>query len=281
MASARVMVIAGSDSGGGAGVQADLLAVAALGGRASTVVTALTAQNSLGVTGVWPVPLEFVAAQFRAVAGDIGLDAVKTGMLPTAAHVDLVAELLAELPTRLGAPLVVDPVLAASTGQGLMEPAALAALRARLLPLASLVTPNLAEAQALTGLTVREPADMAAAARALVEMGAGAALVKGGHLAGQPMDVLWDGRRERRFGASRLDNPHSHGTGCTLASALATLLAQGWELEAAVERARLLVRRAIIAGQPLGAGRGPVRALADLEHQLREAAAQAGPRGKS
>ncbi|CAO0822966.1 Hydroxymethylpyrimidine/phosphomethylpyrimidine kinase [Desulfarculales bacterium] len=269
---ARVMVIAGSDSGGGAGLQADLMAVAVLGGRASTVVTVLTAQNSLGVQGFWPVPPKFVAAQFRAVANDIGLDAVKTGILPTAAHVVLVAELLAPL----GAPLVVDPVLAASTGQGLMEPAALEVLKTRLLPLASLVTPNLAEAQALTGLNVQGPKVMARAARVLVEMGARAALVKGGHLAGEPVDVLFDGRREHYFSAPRLPNAHTHGTGCTLASALATLLASGWELKAAVERARLLVRRAIAAGLPLGAGRGPVRILADLEHRLKEAAASIG-----
>lgn len=274
MSLARVMVIAGSDSGGGAGLQADILAVSALGGRASTVVTALTAQNSLEVAGVWPVPPEFVAAQFRAVANDIGLDAIKIGMLPTAAHVavvaDLVAEHLAGTPAERRAPLVVDPVLSATTGTGLMEPAALEALKTRLLPLASLVTPNLAEAQALTGLEVRGPGDMARAARALVEMGARAALVKGGHLEGEPLDLLFDGRREERFSAPRLASRHTHGTGCTLASALATLLALGWELKAAVERARLLVRRAIAAGQPLGGGRGPVRALADLEFVLKQ-----------
>jgi hydroxymethylpyrimidine kinase/phosphomethylpyrimidine kinase len=263
------MVIAGSDSGGGAGLQADLLAVAALGGHASTVVTALTAQNTLGVAGVWPVPPEFVAAQFRAVAQDIGLDAVKTGMLPTAAHVRVVAELVAESVATRRVPVVVDPVLAASAGGDLAEPAGLEALKTRLLPLASLVTPNLAEAQALTGLAVREPRDMARAARALVEMGAGAALVKGGHLQGEPLDLLYDGRQEYSFSAPRLANPHDHGTGCTLASALATLLALGWELKQAVERARLLVRRAIAAGQALGRGRGPVRALADLEARLK------------
>jgi hydroxymethylpyrimidine kinase/phosphomethylpyrimidine kinase len=192
------------------------------------------------------------------------MDAVKTGMLPTAAHVEVVAELLAPLTV----PVVVDPVLAASTGRGLMEPAGLEALKRRLLPLASLVTPNLAEARALTGLEVIERQDMSAAARALVEMGARAALVKGGHMQGQPVDVLYDGQRERHFSAPRLANPHDHGTGCVLASALATLLAQGWQLEQAVERARLLVRRAIAAGRPLGRGRGPVRPLADLEAEL-------------
>ncbi|MBI4800505.1 MAG: bifunctional hydroxymethylpyrimidine kinase/phosphomethylpyrimidine kinase, partial [Desulfarculus sp.] len=219
MAVARVMVLAGSDSGGGAGLQADLLTVAALGGHACTVVTALTAQDTQAVRGVWPVPVEFVAAQFQAVRDDIGLDAVKTGMLPSAAHVELAAVLLAPLKV----PLVVDPVLRASAGQSLMEPAALEALRTRLLPLASLVTPNLAEAEALTGLAVRDPEAMARAARALVEMGAKAALVKGGHLEGQPVDLLFDGWQEWRFSAPRLACPHDHGTGCTMASAVATL----------------------------------------------------------
>lgn len=264
MAVARVLVLAGSDSGGGAGLQADLLTVAALGGHACTVVTALTAQDTQAVRGVWPVPVEFVAAQFQAVRDDIGLDAVKTGMLPSAAHVELAADLLAPL----SVPVVVDPVQRASAGQSLTEPAALAAFRERLLPLASLVTPNLAEAEALTGLCVRDPAAMARAARALVAMGARAALVKGGHLEGDPMDMLFDGRQEWRFSAPRLARPHDHGTGCTLASAVATLLAQGWELTKAVERARLLVRRAIAAGLALGKGRGPVRPLADLEARL-------------
>jgi hydroxymethylpyrimidine kinase/phosphomethylpyrimidine kinase len=264
MAMARVLIIAGSDSGGGAGLQADLKAVAALGAHAMTVVTALTAQNTLGVAGVHPVPLPFVRAQFAAVAEDIGLDAVKTGMLHSAELVDLVAGLLA----GVNVPLVVDPVMVAKGGDRLLRKDATQALRDRLLPRASLITPNLDEAEALLGRPVRDQAAMAQAARELVGMGAGAALVKGGHLAEAPADVLFDGHEVHVFSAPRLDTPHTHGTGCTLASACAALLAQGWNLAPAVERARLLVRRAIAGGLALGHGHGPVHALADLAPRL-------------
>jgi len=259
MTLARVMIIAGSDSGGGAGIQADLKAVAVLGGHAMTVITALTAQNTLGVQGVHQVPLDFVAAQYRSVAQDMGLDAVKTGMLHNAAMVSLAAELL----EGLEAPLVVDPVMAAKGGDRLLLDEALDALRTRLIPRASLVTPNLDEAEAILGRTVREPQAMAQAARDLVAMGAGAALVKGGHLdQAEMVDVLHDGHQIHEFISPRLDTLHTHGTGCTLASAVATLLAKGWGLVAAVERARLLVRRAIVGGLALGQGQGPVHALA-------------------
>lgn len=260
----RVLVIAGSDSGGGAGIQADLKAVAALGGHAMTVVTALTAQNTLGVLGVHPVPLDFVERQFAAVAEDIGADAVKTGMLHSAELVELVARLVG----RLDAPLVVDPVMVAKGGDRLLASEAVAAVRERLLPRARLVTPNLDEAAELLGRPVRAPAAMAEAARELVGLGAAAALVKGGHLDGEPGDVLYDGRRIHEFHAPRIDTPHTHGTGCTLASAIAALLAQGWELVDAVRRARLLVRRGIAAGLPLGHGHGPVNAMADLAPRL-------------
>ncbi len=262
----RVLVMAGSDSGGGAGVQADLKAVAALGGHATTVITALTAQNTRGVQGVMPVPLDFVRAQFLSVAEDIGLDAVKTGMLHNAAMVNLAVELL----EGIDAPLVVDPVMAAKGGDRLLLDEALDALRTRLIPRASLVTPNLDEAEVILGRAVREPQAMIQAARDLVAMGAGAALVKGGHLdQAEMVDVLYDGRQVHEFVSPRLDTTHTHGTGCTLASALATLLAKGWGLVAAVERARLLVRRAIVGGLALGQGQGPVHALADLEPKLR------------
>ncbi len=268
MSLARVLIIAGSDSGGGAGAQADLLAVAALGGHASTVITALTAQNTQGVREVWPAPAEAVASQFRAVSEDIGQDAVKTGMLYSAELVGLVADLV----KGLKVPLVVDPVLAAGSGGQLMSSGGLDALRARLLPLASLVTPNLAEAEVLLGRPVRDPEGMARAARELVDLGAAAALVKGGHLDGPPVDVLYDGQQMHTFTAPRLNGRHTHGTGCTMASAVATLLARGWGLVASVERARLLVRRAILGALPLGHGQGPVKALADLEPKL-----QVGP----
>ncbi len=260
MTPARVLIIAGSDSGGGAGIQADIKAAAALGAHAMTVITALTAQNTREVRGVHPVPLDFVERQFAAVAEDIGLDAVKTGMLHSAELVELVAGLVA----GVRAPVVVDPVMAAKGGGRLLAPEAVEAVKTLLLPRATLVTPNLDEAQALLGRPVRDRAAMEAAARDLVALGAGAALVKGGHLEGEPGDLLFDGRQSYFFRAPRIDTPHTHGTGCTLASAIASLLAQGWELEAAVRRARLLVRRAIAGGLALGRGHGPVNALADL-----------------
>jgi hydroxymethylpyrimidine kinase/phosphomethylpyrimidine kinase len=260
----RVLIIAGSDSGGGAGIQADLKAVAALGGHAMTVVTALTAQNTLGVSGVHAVPLEFVEQQFAAVSQDMGAQAVKTGMLHSAGLVELVAGLL----RGLDVPVVVDPVMVAKGGDRLLAAEAVAALKELLLPRASLITPNLDEAAELLGWPVSDRAAMEAAARELVELGAGAALVKGGHLAGQPGDVLFDGREMYFFSAPRIDTPHTHGTGCTLASATAALLAQGWELAPAVERARLLVRRAIAGGLALGKGHGPVNAMADLAPRL-------------
>ena len=265
MAIPKVLIIAGSDSGGGAGIQADLKAVAALGAHGMTAITALTAQNTTGVQGVHPVPLDFVRAQFESVASDIGFDAVKTGMLHSAELVDLVAELL----KGNEAPLVVDPVMVAKGGDRLLAAEAVEAVRAKLLPLASLITPNLDEAGELLGRPITNPGQMEQAAKELVQLGAAAALVKGGHLADDPCDILFDGENYFEFAAPRINTPHTHGTGCTLASACAALLAAGWELAPAVERARLLVRRAIIGGLPLGRGHGPVHAMADLEPRLR------------
>ncbi|MCB2189399.1 MAG: bifunctional hydroxymethylpyrimidine kinase/phosphomethylpyrimidine kinase [Deltaproteobacteria bacterium] len=264
MSLARILILAGSDSGGGAGIQADLKAVAALGGHGMTVVTALTAQNTLGVQGVHPVPLDFVRQQFTSVMSDLGADAVKTGMLHDAPLVELASELLG----GVRVPVVVDPVMVAKGGDRLLAPAAVEAVRKLLLPRAFLVTPNLDEAAALVGRPVTDRAQMADAARALVDLGATAALVKGGHLPGEPGDLLFDGQEVHFFSAPRLDTPHTHGTGCTLASSLATLLGQGWDLVPAVQRARLLVRRAIAGGLALGQGHGPVHALADLVPRL-------------
>jgi hydroxymethylpyrimidine kinase/phosphomethylpyrimidine kinase len=260
MSVARVLIIAGSDSGGGAGIQADIKAVAVAGGHAMTAITALTAQNTMGVHAVHPVPLYFVAAQVRAVVDDIGLDAVKTGMLHSVELVELVASLLAEVTV----PVVVDPVMVAKGGDRLLSSEAVDALRGLLLPRAALVTPNLDEAEELLGRPVRDRAAMAQAATDLVAMGAGAVLVKGGHLSGDPGDVLHDGRDLHFFSAPRIDTPHTHGTGCTLASAIATGLAQGLAMRDAVERARLVVRRGIAGGLALGHGHGPVHAFAYL-----------------
>lgn len=251
---ARVLTIAGSDSGGGAGVQADLKTMLAHGVHGMSVLTAVTAQNSVGVQGVWPLPLEAIEAQFRSVVDDIGVDAVKTGMLGSVEVIELVADLLAELGP--GVPVVVDPVCASKHGDPLIDPDAVSSLRRRLLPVAAVVTPNLPEAALLTGRSsATDPAELAAV---LLDEGAGWVVIKGGHAAGDPIDHLFgpDGFRAA-FGAPRSDNRHSHGTGCTLASAIASRLALGNDVPTAVQLAKLYVTGAIQAGFALGAGIGP------------------------
>jgi len=253
----RVLIVAGSDSGGGAGLQADIKTVTALGGYATTAVTAITVQDTTGVHGVHPVPVETIAAQMRAVLRDIGADAVKTGMLQDAAVIETVADTLAaEAP---GIALVVDPVMVAKGGARLLAEEAVEALTARLLPMATLVTPNAPELAALTGRRVASPADLAPAAQALRERGARAVLAKGGHLDGdEGVDLLLDERGERAFPFTRLDTRHTHGTGCTLASAIATGLVRGLALEAAVERALAYTREAIRRAPGFGRGHGPL-----------------------
>ena len=243
----RVLVVGGSDSGGGAGVQADLKTLHALGVHGSTVVTAVTAQDSRAVHGVWEVPVPAVVAQLRAVLDDLGADVVKTGMLP-AAHVAAVTEAVA------GLPLVVDPVGVSSTGQRLADPATLAPL----LAVATVVTPNLAEVAALTGFEVTRPADLLPAAQAVLALGPRWVLVTGGHLLGDPVDLLYDGRTSHVLRGPRVDTPHTHGTGCVLASALAGYLALGQDVVTAAMLAKELVTRALERGYPLGSGPGPV-----------------------
>ena len=253
----RVLIVAGSDSGGGAGIQADIKTVTALGGYAATAVTALTAQDTRGVHGVHPVPPDFIARQMALVLDDIGADAIKTGMLGDAPTIDAVARVLAE--KGGGIPLILDPVMVAKGGASLLDAGAVGALTARLLPLAFLVTPNLPEAEALTGRSLKSPDDMEAAARALIGMGARAALVKGGHLPGaEVVDVLVGPEGARRFAGPRIESRNTHGTGCTLASAIACSIAQGMGLEAAVARARAYVVRAIETAPGLGSGHGPL-----------------------
>jgi hydroxymethylpyrimidine/phosphomethylpyrimidine kinase len=261
-APARVLAIGGSDSGGGAGIQADIKTIAALGGYAATAVTAVTAQDTHRVHEVLAVPPALVARQMALVLDDIGADAVKTGMLGHAGTIIAVADVLA---ARAAVPLVVDPVLRATGGgPALLADAALGTLRQRLLPLTSVITPNLAEAAALTGIVVEDLEGMAAAARALLAMGARAALVTGGHLAGETLtDLLMDASGSEIFSAPRIETRHTHGTGCTLASAIATGLAQGMTLRDAVVRARAYVRAAIAQAPGLGGGYGP------LNHQVR------------
>jgi hydroxymethylpyrimidine/phosphomethylpyrimidine kinase len=249
-----VLAVGGSDSSGGAGVQADVKALHALGVHASTVVTAVTAQSSTAVTDVHEVPVATVRAQRVAVLDDLGADVVKTGMLPSAAAVAAVAELVGDRP------LVVDPVGVSSTGRALTTPAAVQAAVALLLPRATVVTPNLAEVQALTGLVVDDVDGMVRAARAVHALGPRWVLVKGGHLTGRPVDVLYDGQEVRELAGERVVTDHTHGTGCTLASALAGCLALGDDVPTAAARAKALVTEAIRRGYPMGAGAGPVRA---------------------
>ncbi|HEY3866706.1 MAG TPA: bifunctional hydroxymethylpyrimidine kinase/phosphomethylpyrimidine kinase [Actinocrinis sp.] len=253
----RVLAVAGSDAGGGAGIQADLKTMLACGVHGMSVVTAVTAQNSTGVHGSWRLPAAAVEAQFRAVADDIGVDAVKTGMLVDAGTVALVADLLGSLPGEV--PVVADPVSVSKHGDGLLAREALETLRTRLLPRVTVLTPNLDEARELTGRQVRDRAGMRAAAAALLDLGPAWVLVKGGHLAAGPADdLLTDGDDELWLSAPRSANRHTHGTGCTLASALAAHLALGRPVPEAAQAAKDYVTGAIAAGFPLGSGIGPV-----------------------
>lgn len=248
----RVLVVAGSDPTAGAGLQADLKMITALGGYAMTVVSAVTVQDTRRVGGVHPVAPEVVAAQMRACLADLGADAVKLGMLGSAGVAAAVAEVLADYPHL---PVVADPVLAGSGGGTLLDGPGRRVFLERLLPRLTLLTPNLPEAADLTGLEVDDPAGMGRAARRLVALGAGAVLVKGGHLpGGRVTELLWDGTQETRWHASRLAGGPFHGTGCRLASAIAVGLAQGLELAAAVGRARREVRRSLRGALALGQG---------------------------
>jgi hydroxymethylpyrimidine/phosphomethylpyrimidine kinase len=250
----RVLSVAGSDSGGGAGIQADLKTMLALGVHGMSVVTAVTAQDSTGVHGYWELPVEAVAAQLAAVLDDIGVDAVKTGMLAGAELVGVTAKRLADL----SVPIVVDPVCVSKHGDALLVPEALDAIVTELLPLAAVVTPNLAEVTQLTGIVVDDAAGQRRAADAVLALGPAWVLVKGGHLSGDAVDLLTDGDVVVELRAPRLDNTHTHGTGCTLASAIASYLALGRPMPDAVEAAKDYVTGAIAAGFPLGAGIGPV-----------------------
>jgi hydroxymethylpyrimidine/phosphomethylpyrimidine kinase len=244
----RALTIAGSDSGGGAGIQADLKAFAAAGCHGMSAIVALTAQNTVGVTAVHEVPPELVLAQLEAVFGDIGVDAAKTGMLYSVAVIEAVADFLAEHP----APLVVDPVMVSSSGARLLEPDAAATLVDRLFPLATVVTPNLAEAEALVGEGTRH--DLA---WRLHELGAPAVIVTGGH--GDPVDHFFDGERHVEIPVPRHEVPATHGAGCTHSATLAALLARGLQLEAAARGATAAASRAVAQGlAELGAGDGPV-----------------------
>jgi hydroxymethylpyrimidine/phosphomethylpyrimidine kinase len=249
-----VLAIAGSDSGGGAGIQADLKTMLALGVHGMSVVCAVTAQNSVGVQGYWELPTDAVRAQLASVLGDISVQAVKTGMLASPAIVETVTSMLAAYP----APVVVDPVAVSKHGDSLLSDGTVEAVRTHLLPLATVLTPNLLEAELLTGSRITDETGMRRAAEALGALGPRWVLVKGGHLPGNPVDLLFDGSGVTRFPGQRIVSRHTHGTGCTLASAIASFLAMGMQVPAAVEAAKEYVTGAIAAGFPLGAGIGPV-----------------------
>ena len=251
----RVLIIAGSDSGGGAGIQADIKTVTALGAYAATAITAITVQNTLGVSAAHPLPADLIIAQARAVLDDIGADVIKTGMLGEAEAVEAVAALL----DAAARPVVIDPVMVAKGGARLLADDAVAPVRRLLVPRAALLTPNAPEAETLTGLAVETTEDLRRAGDALLALGAGAVLMKGGHIPGdRVVDVLMTAYGETVFEGERIDTRHTHGTGCTLASACAAGLAQRMSLESAVARAWAYVHQAMLHAPGLGSGEGPL-----------------------
>lgn len=258
----RVLIIAGSDSGGGAGIQADIKSVTAMGAFAATAITALTAQNTLGVHGIEAVSTAFLRQQIDVVLSDIGADAIKTGMLHDVPTILAVCEEIARL--AADTPLVVDPVMVAKGGHKLLAVDAVATLTTRLLPLAHIITPNIPEAETLTGLAITDEASMHAACAALLALGPKAVLLKGGHMTGDTLvDLLATPQGTTRYESPRIDTRHTHGTGCTLASALAAGLAQHMTLPDATTRARAYVRAAILNAPGYGQGHGP------LDHSAR------------
>jgi hydroxymethylpyrimidine/phosphomethylpyrimidine kinase len=259
----RVLIIAGSDSGGGAGIQADIKTVSMLDAYAATAITALTAQNTEGVFGVLPIPPEFVRRQIEVVLDDIGADAIKTGMLHDLPVIETIAAVLRE--RAGGIPVVVDPVMVAKGGARLIDPAALDGLKQLLIARAEILTPNLPEAEILCGSSIGNLAEMRAAGESLLALGCRSVLVKGGHLPGKTVsDVLVTKAGARVWESQRLSTRHTHGTGCTLASAIAAGLAQGLNVEGAVERAHAYVQRAIAGAPGFGRGHGPL----DHSHPL-------------
>ncbi|MEH3139131.1 MAG: bifunctional hydroxymethylpyrimidine kinase/phosphomethylpyrimidine kinase [Mycobacterium kyogaense] len=259
----RVLTIAGSDSGGGAGIQADMRTLALLGLHSLVAITAVTVQNSVGVQGFHEIPLDIIAGQIDAVVTDIGVQAAKTGMLASAEIIDTVADTWVGLGLDGTVPLVVDPVCASMHGDPLLHPSALGSMKERLFPLASLVTPNLDEVRLITGIDVVDPDSQRAAARALHELGPRWALVKGGHMraSSQSPDLLFDGTDFHTYDSTRIDTPHDHGAGDTLAAATAAALAHGYPMPEAVAFAKAWITECLRAAYPLGHGHGPVSPL--------------------
>jgi len=259
----RVLTIAGSDSGGGAGIQADMRTFALLGIHGLVAVTAVTVQNSLGIKGFHEIPLDIIGGQIEAVASDIGLQAAKTGMLASSEIIDTVADVWVAQGLAGSTPLVVDPVCASMHGDPLLHPSALNSLRETLFPLATLVTPNLDEVRLITGIEVVDAETQRTAARELHALGPQWALVKGGHLrsSARSPDLLFDGSQFHEFDSARIDTRNDHGAGDTLAAAVASALAHGYQVPDAVAFAKQWVTQSLRAAYPLGHGYGPVSAL--------------------
>jgi hydroxymethylpyrimidine/phosphomethylpyrimidine kinase len=255
----RALTIAGSDSGGGAGIQADLKTFSAFGVYGMSVLTAITAQNTVGVQGVEALTPAFITAQFESVVSDIGVDALKTGMLGSADVVTAVATMIANAGLTN---LVVDPVMVAKSGDHLLAADAVDALRIRLLPLALVITPNVPEAETLVGGRIRTPEEMREAARRLHALGPRWVVVKGGHMGGETVtDLLFDGRSFQSLDTPRIDTPHTHGTGCTFSAAMAACLAKGQSVPDAFASAKRYTHAAIAAAPGLGHGHGPLNHL--------------------
>ena len=261
----RILTIAGSDSGGGAGIQADLKVITLLGGYGMSVITALTAQNTVGVQGIHEVPARFVEKQIDSVLTDIGADAIKTGMLANQEIMEVVSEKIKQYKVEK---VVVDPVMISKSGASLLRKDAQEALIKKLIPLAWVVTPNLMEASALTGLKINSLQGMKKAAHLIYKLGARHVVVKGGHLKGMAIDLLYDGRNFDEMEGPRIDTKNTHGTGCTFASAIATLLARGDSLPEAVRKAKTFITMAIQSGLNLGKGTGPTNPSAYVLREM-------------
>jgi hydroxymethylpyrimidine/phosphomethylpyrimidine kinase len=250
----KAMTVAGSDSGGGAGIQADLKTFAALGVYGTSALTAVTAQNTRGVFAIAEVPEEVVIAQIDVTMEDIGADAAKTGMLSSPAIVEVVADRM----DAWGVPLVVDPVMVAKSGDHLLQPAAVGMVRRALLPIALVVTPNVPEAEELSGRPIRSADDAREAARAIADLGPRFVVIKGGHLDGPPIDRVWDGSAMHEFPAERVDTRNTHGTGCTFSAAIAAFLARGLEPLSAIAAAKAYLTEALRQSYAVGDGHSPV-----------------------
>jgi hydroxymethylpyrimidine/phosphomethylpyrimidine kinase len=251
----KALTIAGSDSGAGAGIQADLKTFAALGVYGSSVITAITAQNTLNVTKIFELSAGLVAAQIDAVIDDIGAHALKTGMLANATLIEMIAAKIQQYSLKT---LVVDPVMVAKSGDLLLRKDAVQALRSRLIPLAQVVTPNLPEAEELTGMKLTRAKDIEEAGRRIVGMGAKSVVIKGGHRKGPAVDVFFDGKKIRELRSPRIRSRHTHGTGCTFSAAIAAYLAKGEKVENSVSLAKQYITEAIRNGFAIGSGHSPV-----------------------